>query len=282
MSDARIVLARLLLLLIAASALAAGAASALRDRRVHEEVDRYVCPMHPEVKSGERGACPICGMALEPNGGRGAADIGLAKSPDFQAVENIRKHKILDFVRLRALPVDQRERYGAAWVDGGGTIQAVFYRDQVDGIPTGEKGSFSPSALPTVKYGVRRSAAAPESWDTSTARVAFESDAASDGVAPRPGQVGWVTLEPRTRAVLAVPASAVLQSAEGPYVLKSVGGFRFAKQRIEVGETFVKQGFAVVLSGLHAQDRVVARAAFFLDASRRAGNPSASDDWGSP
>src|SRR5262245_48540989 len=26
----------------------------------------YVCPMHPEVEQSEPGACPKCGMALEP------------------------------------------------------------------------------------------------------------------------------------------------------------------------------------------------------------------------
>ena len=26
----------------------------------------YTCPMHPEVRSDTPGACPICGMALEP------------------------------------------------------------------------------------------------------------------------------------------------------------------------------------------------------------------------
>lgn len=26
----------------------------------------YTCPMHPEVRSGEPGACPKCGMALVP------------------------------------------------------------------------------------------------------------------------------------------------------------------------------------------------------------------------
>ncbi|HEY8459105.1 MAG TPA: heavy metal-binding domain-containing protein, partial [Blastocatellia bacterium] len=26
----------------------------------------YVCPMHPEISRGEPGSCPICGMALEP------------------------------------------------------------------------------------------------------------------------------------------------------------------------------------------------------------------------
>ena len=29
---------------------------------------RYICPMHPEVTSDQPGACPKCGMALEPDG----------------------------------------------------------------------------------------------------------------------------------------------------------------------------------------------------------------------
>ena len=32
----------------------------------------YVCPMHPEVVSDRPGSCPICGMALEPRHGAGA------------------------------------------------------------------------------------------------------------------------------------------------------------------------------------------------------------------
>src|SRR5207244_1023662 len=30
------------------------------------EKDLYTCPMHPEVVQNGPGACPICGMALEP------------------------------------------------------------------------------------------------------------------------------------------------------------------------------------------------------------------------
>jgi hypothetical protein len=65
-------------------------------------------------------------------------------------------------------------------------------------------------------------------------------------------------------------------------VLRALGGFRFEKRSIEIAETFSKQGFAVVLSGLGAQDRVVARAAFFLDADRRLDNHSAEVDKDPP
>jgi len=33
---------------------------------VSQEKTEYVCPMHPEIVRDEPGACPICGMALEP------------------------------------------------------------------------------------------------------------------------------------------------------------------------------------------------------------------------
>src|SRR5213080_4730119 len=34
----------------------------------------YTCPMHPEVTSIGPGACPLCGMALEPKTFSGAAE----------------------------------------------------------------------------------------------------------------------------------------------------------------------------------------------------------------
>ena len=34
--------------------------------KVQSNKATYTCPMHPEVRSGEPGSCPKCGMALEP------------------------------------------------------------------------------------------------------------------------------------------------------------------------------------------------------------------------
>jgi len=75
--------------------------------------------------------------------------------------------------------------------------------------------------------------------------------------------------------VLSVAASAVLQSPEGPYVLAWSGhGYTFVKRPIQIGETFLKEGLVVVLSGLEPHDRVIARDTFFVDADRRLGaNP---------
>ena len=39
----------------------------------------YVCPMHPEVMRHEAGVCPICGMALEPR----SATVGEETNPEL-------------------------------------------------------------------------------------------------------------------------------------------------------------------------------------------------------
>jgi len=217
-------------------------------------------------------------MALEPIGrdpmtGHQADMPGV---PDLTAVDNIRKHRIVDFVRSRSLLSPAREMRGAASVGDDLALTAVFYNDQIQSLAADEPGMLSLTRAPEITVAVRRTPGAPVPWDRSTSLIRFRIDARQDGkAAVRPpiaaGDVGWIDLERKTRDVLVVPASAVLQSPEGPYVLAPVGGGRFEKRPIEIGETFLKNGFAVVLSGLKLHDRVVSRAAFFLDAERRVG-----------
>jgi hypothetical protein len=223
-------------------------------------------------------------MALEPGGrtvltsaaGGHASMLGMT---DFTAVENVRKHKILDVVRIQALLANVRELRGPASVEPDrDSLVALFYRDQIAALAPDEPGVFSPTQHPESQFPVRRIAEPPlpaPGEDPSMARIRFRADAGipahnMPGAARLPaGQVGWVQLGYKARDVLTVPAAAVLHSPEGPYVLASIGGFRFEKRPIQIGETFLKQGFAVVLSGLRAQERVVSRAAFFMDAERR-------------
>jgi len=265
------VLSRVLLLVVAAGAAMSGALIALHDATPREAGARWVCPMHPDIRAAVPGTCPICGMALERAGGAAVAASrrGMPDELDFAAVENVRRHNIVAFVRKRSLLFTEQELRAPATVDADGTIAAIFYDDQIAVLRAGEPGTFTPGDAPAAAVPVRRIDRPVTRADASTSRVAFRP--ASADPALRTGRAGWLEVAPRPRQVLAVPASAVLQAPEGPYVLAATGGFAFEKRPIRVGENFQKQGFVVVLDGLRPNERVVARAAFFLDADRRAG-----------
>ncbi|HEX3701952.1 MAG TPA: heavy metal translocating P-type ATPase [Vicinamibacterales bacterium] len=48
----------------------------------------YVCPMHPEVRSATPGACPICGMALEPR------TVSLLDGPNPELIDMTRRFRM--------------------------------------------------------------------------------------------------------------------------------------------------------------------------------------------
>lgn len=281
LSGSSIVALRVLLLIAAAAAVLVAGVIALRDRSEGGSGVRYACPMHPEVRTTAPGSCPICQMALEPvgraPGGKGHA--GMASMPDMTAVDNVRKHKIIDFVRVRSLLPNLREIRGAARVDDDHQLSVVLYDDQIDALGPDEPGTFVPTASPATAVPVVRSAGVATRHDASTSVIRFHVASAAGASSPLPpGQVGWLKLASKSRAVLGVPVSAVLQSPEGPYVLAWKPGQQFEKRPIEIGETFSRQGFVVVLSGLRASDRVVSRATFFLDADRRLGGTAFAAD----
>jgi hypothetical protein len=279
-----IVALRVLLLAVAAAALAAAVAIGLGGRQADQAAAavRYACPMHPEVRAGAPGECPICGMALERVGhpATPTTRANAAENADFAAVENVRRHNIVDFVRHRSLLVPSRELRGPASVGADGEVTALFYDDEIAALDQAEPATFTPTAAPDIEIALRRVAGPAERWDRSTGRIRFRPVARRGGPRLSVAETGWVELAPRPRQVLAVPASAVVQSPEGPYVLAWTGsGFNFEKRPIEIGETFLKQGLAVVLSGLRVNERVVGRATFFLEADRRANAPAAESGW---
>jgi hypothetical protein len=267
-----IVVVRALLLALAAAALAAAVVIGVRGSSPPGAVV-YACPMHPEVRGQTPGECPICRMALGRVGRPAVTTMraNAVEAADFAAVENVRRHNIVDFVRPRSLLAPLRELRAPASVGDDGVVTALFYDDEIAAIRDGETGTFTPADSPRESFTVRRLQGTASVWDRSTARLRFELASHGRPGSPRVGQTGWVEMEPRPRQVLSVPASAVLQSPEGPYVLAWTGrGFIFEKRPITIGETYLKDGFAAVLSGLRVNERVVARATFFLEADRRA------------
>jgi P-type Cu+ transporter len=56
----------------------------------------YTCPMHPEIVRDEPGACPICGMALEPR------TVSLEDAPNPELVDMTRRFRVS---AILALPV---------------------------------------------------------------------------------------------------------------------------------------------------------------------------------
>jgi hypothetical protein len=220
-------------------------------------------------------------MALEPvrRGDAPAASHHqmMAEMGDLTAVENVRRHRIVDFVRARSLLPNAREIRGPAWVDADGAVTAILYDDQIAALAPDEAGSFTLGRDPSAAaLSARRTADPVVAWDRSTSRVRFRLGGGGGGdsagaAAPRAGDVGWIELSRKAREVVGVPVAAVVQSPEGPYVLLPAGAADVEKRPIEIGETYVKQGYAVVLAGLRPHDRVIARATFFLDADRRMG-----------
>jgi hypothetical protein len=268
---------------------------------------RYACPMHGEVVAAVPGDCPICGMALEATdaSGRIAPSAGPAAAPAGEPAGEATVEPALDpaagrdhiaLAALRASPesaallrfsIAQARRnvypgdvFAPAIVEPGGAITARLYRDELATLADHERAVFVPSAAPGDELAVVRAVTPPPVIHAALADVAFvvapgAAPGAAPGVAPGapaaappPGQVGWIRLAHRTRDVLVVRASSVIQSSDGPYVLvfSSQAG-TLARRKVEVGKEFL--GMTAIVGGLRDKEFVIMANAFSFDAERR-------------
>jgi len=219
----------------------------------------YVCPMHPAVRSKLPGACPICGMALEP--WRAMSSERPPAAPDSGGP------RILDYeivtVRPRAMA---RETRAPAWVESPGLVVALLYDDEIATVSAAATLSFVPAATPGRSLPVRRAGRPPQTWDEATSRV--ELRLAGDASAAHVGDVGWLKLPPDAPPPLVVPDPAIVHALEGPFVLVAGADNRtFTRRPVRVGRGFF--GASAIVAGLNAGERVVVSNAFFLDVEER-------------
>jgi hypothetical protein len=247
--------------LLARGALLVGTLSAaglalvgLREEPARSE-QGYTCPMHPEVRRGEPGDCPVCGMALvrtAPPVAEPAAGAGARPRLPPGATEVVRRRVLTE---RRSVP---------AWVDAHGTIQALVPAEEVPHLAAGERAEFR-SSRDGVPIPVTRVSGPVSPHDDATSEVPFH---ALSGAAAPAGGVGWLSLSDRSRSVVILPSAAVLLSEHGPAVLvPSRGPAGVERRSVRLGQS--PDGLAVVVSGLEEDERVVVRGAFFLDAERR-------------
>ena len=268
-----VVAVRVLLLLVPAAALVLGIAQS-RAQVGHDVAGagitgRYVCPMHPEIVRAVPGDCPICNMALVPEPHEPEVASAKASADQGRVVARATRRFVASQVRAAA----------SVGSDGEGT--AVLYQDDLAGLRPDESAVFFGGVSPNMGVKAHLLLDSRTPIDASTVRVRFRLDEAHVVPSEADGtDVGSLQIATRARELLVVPRSAVLYSAEGPYVLaSSQHGEPFAKHKIQIGRIldsgYVGEhigsdtGAVVVLDGLLEGDTVVAGYTFFVDAERR-------------
>src|SRR5262245_6892490 len=231
--------------------------------------------MHPEVVSRAPGECPICRMALE----RAGTERDEAKAERSGTIDTVARRVVTQLVRA------------PAWLTADGTVTAVVHRDDLIGTVPGERALFFGTSTPGAGTPLRLAPGEPRAWDTSTVQIVLTIEQVGAGAGNGNGKtdVGWLQLAARPRNLLVVPASAVLYSGTGAYVLAAPpGGHTFTRRDVQLGRILDSHygaglvhdrfGTIVVLSGLVEGEQVIGSDAFFLDAERRLqashGNPA--------
>jgi multidrug efflux pump subunit AcrA (membrane-fusion protein) len=269
-----VTLVRMVLVVLAAAAVMTAVVASRRGGATATR--RYTCPMHSEVTTAEPGDCPICGMALEEAGAsNGAAMMHEATTHGAEAIALATLRASAEATSLLRFGVAQARRnalpgevYAPAIVLADGTIVAQLYRDEVTSLAPDEVAELMPSATPGTPVKIRRDATPPAVTDPddAIARVGFRPEPGAP--APPPGQIGWVKLAYKTRAMLVVKSPAIINARDGRYVLVfSAQPGQLTRRRVEIGKEY--SGMTAIVSGLGDNELVVMANTAALDAERR-------------
>jgi len=257
-----VIVGRLLLLAVATAAFVVGVVHGHGGGHVARAAPaRYVCPMHPQVVASAPGDCPICNMALERV--REAQATGAPASVAVTLDEA--KRKVITQV-VRA----------PAWLGADGDVTAMLPRESLQGLAPGHPASFFRGSEPATAIPIRLSSEPVAPWDAATVQARFRSKQRPRAAA----DTGWLVLDAEAQELVVVPASSVLYSGTGAYVLAvPAGGGTPERRPIQVGRILdsgyvadldlERLGAVVVLSGLDEGERVVTARSFFEDAERR-------------
>ena len=240
----------------------------------------FVCPMHLDVTSAAAGTCPICGMALvkarslpRDSAGQkredGASEDGIAIAQILsRSASGVADNLVGYYPAALRDHFFRYEAYAPAWLQTDTDVAVLLYRDQLPALDPAEVVMFSPTMRPETTVELSLDPGRVEPWDASLSLVHFHLDAAGHRPETPRGSVGWVKFPARPRHMQVIPAGAVLESPDGPYVLVIGGDRRSASKRpISVGRTVT--GLAAVVDGLALHEQVVSANAFFWEAERR-------------
>jgi Heavy metal binding domain len=265
------------LLAAAGAAVAAVVMTGRHDSEISSSRVQYVCPMHRDVTARRSGDCPICGMALEKirpgdrndsSAATGRNDASLTATDLFLVASKAPNppRYSTDIVRHHVL---HQEPDAPAWIESDGLVNVLLYKDELSSLTPDESAVFFSTANPNAGLAAHAVVGSTTPWDSSMSLVRFRLDARARGAQPPPPHTsGWVELARKPRDVLVVPSMAVLQSAQGPYVLAlSRDRSAFSKRGIEIGKAF--SGFTAVVAGVNPRELVVSMNTFFVEAERR-------------